>query len=188
MKSINNKIRYPYLICLLLLIACKTPYSQKSEITNRDTLFTESGKVVKVRDFYDKIYLEKHYNLNDEIDSIFYIDNCLSRERVFSNIEVSSRAKPLNEKALKKFVSENLLWPSKFDGTGIIIISFIVEANGKITNCRVITGLEACEECNENAMKITKLFPHWIPASNNGINVPVYEYYPIRYFVSIPPN
>ncbi len=185
MKSINNKIRYPYLICLLLLIGCKTSYSQKSEITNRDTLFTESGKVIKVRDFYDKIYLEKHYNLNDEIDSIFYIDNCLSRERVFSNVEVSSRAKPLNEEALRKFVSENLLWPSKFDGTGIVIVSFIVEANGKITNCRVITGLEACGECNENAMKVTEMFPHWIPASNNGINIPVYEYYPIRYFVSI---
>lgn len=80
---------------------------------------------------------------------------------------------------LKEFIAHNIQWPGEFDGQGTVLTSFIISKNGVISSIKIERGL--CDECNNEAIRIIKLFPTWNPGKLNSKNVDVIMYLPIEF-------
>jgi len=71
--------------------------------------------------------------------------------------------------ARNRFLSENIVYPRAAEKKGIegrVIVSFIIEKDGTITNVELLKGVEA--SLDEEAMRVVKLMPRWNPGKNNG--------------------
>src|SRR5690606_15722414 len=75
-----------------------------------------------------------------------------------------------------KFVSANYNLPDSFKGAGRIIVMFIIEKDGSISNSEVIR--DAGEGTGSEALRILKLSPKWIPGEDKGE--------PVRVLYSLP--
>jgi protein TonB len=73
--------------------------------------------------------------------------------------------------ALKKYLAENLNYPEsaiKKKIEGSVYVRFLVTKNGEISNLQVKKSIPDCSECSEEAIRVFKSMPRWIPAKNNG--------------------
>lgn len=80
------------------------------------------------------------------------------------------------------FLRENLKYPSvalEMGISGKVILKFVVEKDGKISNISVLRGIGA--GCDEEAVRVAKLMPTWNPGKQNGRAVPVYFVMPIQF-------
>jgi hypothetical protein len=76
-----------------------------------------------------------------------------------------------------KFVGKNYKIPSDFKGNGKIYISFMVETDGSISDLEVLRDLGF--GTGEEAVRVLKLTPKWIPGKENGEVVRMKFYLPI---------
>ena len=114
--------------------------------------------------------VEGNINETDVVEEIFEIkepsDN--STEKVYTWAEEMPRF-PGGDSELMKFFSENLVYPEIAKRAGIegrVILSFIVDKNGNIIDVEVAKSIGA--GCDEEAMRVLKIMPHWIPGKQNG--------------------
>lgn len=73
-----------------------------------------------------------------------------------------------------KYVQENIKYPQNAldnDVEGKVTVNFVVDANGKIRNAKVVKGVS--EELDAEALRVVSNAPAWAPAKQNGKNVPV---------------
>ena len=87
---------------------------------------------------------------------------------------------PGGSQKLKEFIEENLRYPKELEETcvqGRVIVRFIVERNGKLSNVKVVKSVDPA--LDKEAIRIVKLMPRWIPGRQNGITVRVKFYIPI---------
>ena len=87
---------------------------------------------------------------------------------------------PGGTQKLKEFIEENLRYPKELEETcvqGRVIVRFIVERNGKLSNVKVVKSVHPV--LDKEALRIVKLMPRWIPGRQNGITVRVKFYIPI---------
>ena len=87
---------------------------------------------------------------------------------------------PGGSQKLKEFIEENLRYPKALEETcvqGRVIVRFIVERNGKLSNVKVVKSVHPA--LDKEALRIVKLMPRWIPGRQNGITVRVKFYIPI---------
>jgi protein TonB len=87
---------------------------------------------------------------------------------------------PGGTQKLKEFIEENLRYPKELEETcvqGRVIVRFIVERNGKLSNVKVVKSVHPA--LDKEALRIVKLMPRWIPGRQNGITVRVKFYIPI---------
>ena len=87
---------------------------------------------------------------------------------------------PGGSQKLKEFIEENLRYPKELEETcvqGRVIVRFIVERNGKLSNVKVVKSVHPV--LDKEALRIVKLMPRWIPGRQNGITVRVKCYIPI---------
>jgi protein TonB len=78
--------------------------------------------------------------------------------------------------AMYAFIQKNIKFPeaekkAKIQGT--VILGFIVEADGSITNVRTVKGILNGSGCDREAMRVVQLMPNWIPGKQTGKNVAV---------------
>lgn len=76
--------------------------------------------------------------------------------------------------AMLKFLSENLNYPDSAKSAGvegIVHLSFIIKKSGKIENVKVDKGIGS--GCDEEAVRIIKSMPNWIPGEQRGKPVAV---------------
>lgn len=66
---------------------------------------------------------------------------------------------------------------SKTNGTGKIILSFIIEKNGEINEIEVLKGID--NELDKEAIRVLNLYSDWQPGKYRGINVRVLYSLPI---------
>lgn len=87
---------------------------------------------------------------------------------------------PGGDVELLKFFSENIVYPEIAKRAGVegkVILTFVVDKNGNIIDIKVAKSIGA--GCDEEAMRVLKTMPHWIPGKQNGnpvltrINLPV---------------
>ena len=87
---------------------------------------------------------------------------------------------PGGTQKLKEFIEENLRYPKELEEScvqGRVIVRFIVERNGKLSNVKVVKSVHPV--LDKEALRIVKLMPRWIPGRQNGITVRVKFYIPI---------
>ena len=84
--------------------------------------------------------------------------------------------------AMTKFISEHLKYPSTASEMGIsgkVILQFLVKKNGKITDIKVVRSIGG--GCDEEAVRVVKLMPEWIPGKQNGKPTSVYFTLPVNF-------
>jgi TonB family protein len=89
---------------------------------------------------------------------------------------------PGGGKALVAYIQENVVYPKEAIANGIegkVYIQFLVRKTGKIDNIKILRGLLG--GCNEEAIRLVRAMPQWMPATNNGRPVDVYYTLPITF-------
>lgn len=73
---------------------------------------------------------------------------------------------PGGEEKMMKFIGDNLKYPS-LEGNiqGKVVVSFNIKADGTIDSVKVVRGLHP--RLDEEAIRVVKLMPNWIPAKPN---------------------
>lgn len=89
---------------------------------------------------------------------------------------------PGGDEALLKFIKDNLHYPQAAAEKGIegrVTIRFVINREGAVTDVTVIRGLDSA--CDNEAMRVVKMMPTWIPGKQNGKNISVYYTLPVVY-------
>ena len=89
---------------------------------------------------------------------------------------------PGGTQKLKEFIEKNLRYPKALEEAcvqGRVIVCFIVERNGKLSNVKVVKSVHPA--LDKEALRIVKLMPKWIPGRQNGITVRVKYIIPVTF-------
>ena len=89
---------------------------------------------------------------------------------------------PGGMEAMMKYLSENIKYPelAKEKNTqGRVLVTFIVEKNGSISNVKVVKGIG--NGCDEEAVRVISAMPKWKPGKQNGKTVRVSFAIPISF-------
>jgi periplasmic protein TonB len=88
------------------------------------------------------------------------------------------------EFALRKYFSENLIFPEKYINqkiTSKVFVRFVIERTGEISNVYLVKGPN--DECNREAMRVVRKMPIWEPAVHFGQRVTSIQTLPISFLV-----
>lgn len=103
---------------------------------------------------------------------------------------------PGGDQALMKFIENNLHCPKKMlriGANGRVIVSFVVEKDGSITEPKVVKttlkyksgkpyeNTRIIKQCEEEALRIVKMMPRWIPGKQCGVPVRVKYHVPFKF-------
>lgn len=89
-------------------------------------------------------------------------------DAVYTVVETEAEF-PGGLEAMNRFLAENIKYPTlakQKNIEGKVIISFIVEKNGTLTDIRTIKDIG--EGCGDEGIRIVKLMPKWKPAKQKG--------------------
>ena len=84
--------------------------------------------------------------------------------------------------AMQKFLRDNMHYPTAAqiaEIQGTVYIRFVVRRTGKITDVTVYKGIGT--PCDEEAVRVVKKMPDWIPGQDNGKAVSVYFMIPLKF-------
>ncbi len=101
---------------------------------------------------------------------------CKTKEYVY--------ARDCADAKMLKFIYKNLRYPLEAKQKGVegnVIISWVVQVDGSVTNIEVIRDLGG--GTGAEAIRVIKMMPKWIPGKQGGKDVPVYCLSPIRFSV-----
>lgn len=89
---------------------------------------------------------------------------------------------PAGEVELLRFFKDRIKYPTIARENGIegtVYIQFVVHTNGALSDFKVLRGLGY--GCDEEALRIAKGMPDWLPGENNGEKVPVKRTVGVRF-------
>ncbi len=90
---------------------------------------------------------------------------------------------PGGEAAFRDYVASTFQYPVRCQDEGIngsVILRFIVDKTGKISNIQVVEETKSCPEFTEEAKRVLKSSKRWIPGQNKGQFVVSWREIPIR--------
>lgn len=106
-------------------------------------------------------------------------------EEAYTYVEINSSF-PGDEAAMQQFLKTNIKYPSMEKETGVqgtVYISFTVEKDGSITDIVVVKGVPQGPGLSQEAIRVVKAMPKWIPAKMNGRVVRHKMIIPIRFLL-----
>jgi protein TonB len=89
---------------------------------------------------------------------------------------------PGGDEARIKFLQDNIKYPEEAKELGVsgkVFVTFVVEVDGSITDVRVLRGIGA--GCDEEAIRVVKSMPRWVPGKQRGQPVRVQFNLPIKF-------
>jgi len=89
---------------------------------------------------------------------------------------------PGGDEARIKYLQENIKYPEEAKELGVqgkVFVTFVVEVDGSITDVRVLRGIGA--GCDEEAIRVVKSMPRWVPGKQRGQPVRVQFNLPIKF-------
>ncbi|HNW76320.1 MAG TPA: TonB family protein [Bacteroidales bacterium] len=89
---------------------------------------------------------------------------------------------PGGEEGRMKYLKENIRYPEEAKELGIqgrVFVTFVVEVDGSITDVRVLRGIGG--GCDEEAVRVVRGMPKWVPGKQRGVPVRVQFNLPIRF-------
>lgn len=78
---------------------------------------------------------------------------------------------PGGTSAAREYIKNNMKYPQTATDMGIegkCYLKFIVSENGFISNVKIIRGVQDCPECDQEAIRLIKSMPKFIPGKVNG--------------------
>jgi len=89
---------------------------------------------------------------------------------------------PGGEEARIGYLQQNIKYPEEAKELGIqgkVFVTFVVEVDGSITDVRVLRGIGG--GCDEEAIRVVKSMPKWVPGKQRGVPVRVQFNLPIKF-------
>lgn len=89
---------------------------------------------------------------------------------------------PGGEAALRKYLANSVKYPRIATENGVqgkVYVNFVVDKNGGISNVKVVRGVDAA--LDNEAVRVIKAMPKWIPGKQNGETVRVSYTVPINF-------
>jgi TonB family protein len=105
----------------------------------------------------------------------------LEADEVFDVVEESPNF-PGGMEAWGKFMMDNLEYPAlakRMGVEGTVYLVFEIRTDGSVQNVEILRGIGA--GCDEEAMRVVKKSPNWIPGKQRGRNVNVRMRLPVRF-------
>ena len=105
----------------------------------------------------------------------------MDKDSVFSVVEKMPYY-PGGTDKLIRFIVSNIKYPADAKAKGIegkVFVKFIVKKDGTISNVSIIRGIGS--SCDEEAIRVVKLMPKWIPGEQKGEKVDVEFNLPIKF-------
>ncbi len=103
---------------------------------------------------------------------------------VFQDVEVMPQF-PGGFSSLSQFLAANLNYPEDAQNAGAqgtVFVSFVVSKTGDIIDVTLLKGIGY--GCDEEAVRVVKLMPHWMPGKQDGRNVSVRYSLPIKFAIT----
>ena len=117
-------------------------------------------------------FREEEIELEEEVDEVF--------------LYVEQMPEPAGGYAeFYKFLSENIEYPGVARRIGVegkVFVQFIVNEQGKIVEPLVVKGIGG--GCDEEALRVLKICPIWIPGNQRGKNVKVRMVVPVHFILN----
>jgi len=107
-----------------------------------------------------------------------------TEDKPFVNVEEMPEF-PGGQKELMKFIQGNLKYPVEAQTQriqGTVVIQFVVMSTGKLDHYKIVRGVNSL--LDDEALRVLKLSPDWIPGKQGGKAVNVYYTLPFRYVLS----
>ena len=89
---------------------------------------------------------------------------------------------PGGDEARVKYMIENVKYPETAKDKGVqgsVYVSFVVEKDGRITNTKVVKGVE--KSLDTEAFRVVSAMPKWTPGKEKGKAVRVQFNMPIQF-------
>jgi periplasmic protein TonB len=89
---------------------------------------------------------------------------------------------PGGDAEMYKFITTTIKYPEEAKELGIqgkVFVNFVVEADGSISDVRLIRGIGG--GCDEEAIRVVRAMPKWVPGKQRGVPVRVYFNLPIKF-------
>jgi periplasmic protein TonB len=103
-------------------------------------------------------------------------------DRPFTKVEIDASF-PGGAAAWLRFLNKNLRYPDEAMNIGIVgnvVVQFIVDKDGNVSNIEVVSGPEN-GGLREEAARVIRKSGKWVPAQQNGRYVKAYRLQPIRF-------
>ena len=102
----------------------------------------------------------------------------------YTSVEVKPTFNGGDADAFVKYVQQNVKYPQSAlenEEQGKVTVNFVVDANGKIKNAKVVKGVS--EALDAEALRVVENAPDWTPAKQGGKNVPVTYSIPVTFAI-----
>jgi protein TonB len=83
---------------------------------------------------------------------------------------------------MMEYIQGHLVYPQigiEIGAQGKCYVKFVVDANGTISNVKVVRGVPNCPECDKEAVRVVKSMPAWVPGKIQGDAVSSFFMLPI---------
>jgi periplasmic protein TonB len=103
------------------------------------------------------------------------------KREVFSFVEKFPEF-PGGEMEMLRFIAENIRYPSAASANniqGLVVLQFTVDAQGRIEDIAILKDIGG--GCGDEAVRIVKSMPLWIPGEQNGLPVAVRYTLPVHF-------
>ena len=160
-------------ISIILLIACnassQTVPSSKKDSCNNDVK-EEAGVLLHPCE-KDKIVIPYRPDYVEPVDE----------NKVYDVVE-EMPSFPDGDKAMHEYLRKNIQYSDEMAEScvqGRVIISFVVEKDGSLTDFKVVKSVEPAYD--KEALRVAKSMPKWIPGKQNGVAVRVRYLVPVTF-------
>ena len=86
---------------------------------------------------------------------------------------------PGGQKALMEYLAANVQYPEETCAQGRVVITFVVEKDGSITEPKVVRSVDPA--LDEEALRVVRGMPKWYPGKQNGVSVRVKYTIPVSF-------
>jgi TonB family protein len=106
-------------------------------------------------------------------------DNVQSQAIVFGMLQETHPVyKHGGEQGMLDFIRKNLLYPDSESVNGLLVISFVIDTTGTVTEPKVVKGLS--EAADKEALRVVKLLEFY-PSTQDGRKVPIRYTLPVKF-------
>lgn len=103
-------------------------------------------------------------------------------EQIATNVQIKANF-PGGDKAFVAYVEGEFQYPTRCmeeDINGSVVLRFAVDEAGRISRIQAIEETKSCPEFTQEAIRVLKRSPRWVPGQNNGKFLKSWREIPIR--------
>ena len=155
-------------VCAMLVFSCKNEGKGNKEIKDAAEEAVESVEGAEAA--ASALGEEAQESVDRTQDALEKLEGILP----YTSVEAKPTFNGGDADSFVKYVQQNIKYPENALENGVegkVTVNFVVDANGKIRNAKVVNGVD--DELNAEALRVVESAPAWTPAKQNGKNVPV---------------